>query len=393
MSRMRVPVAVTRADRLILTVLAALAALAVGLVWLTDGIVDPPRPRVSASAVPTIGLAVAWGGGGARVLRAAGPARSAGLRPGDRIVAVGDLETPGPAAIREAVRACRDGDTLRIEARRSVPGGETTAILADVIVAVRPPSPGDVGLPYEDVSFRNADGLNLRGWYVPPPRGGLGRAPAIAWGHGNAADRRQWLFAAAAVHEAGVAQLLFDFTGRGDSDGDVISLGAHEAGDLRSALDMLAARPEIDPLRLATGGKSMGAAAAILEAAGDARVRALVLDSPYADLMGVVDHAFASRHLPAFPLAPVLMKIAGWRASYDPWAVRPVDAIGKIRAPILLFHGTADTIVPFADARRLAAAARGPVTLVSLPGLGHNDPRPDGTAERIASFLRSTLAR
>src|SRR5262249_18550454 len=150
-----------------------------------------------------------------------------------------------------------DGEMLRIEARRGGPGAGETAVLADVRVSVRKPSPADEGLPYEEGSFRDGEGLILRGGFVPAMGGGGGGPPGIAWGHGNASDRRQWMGVAVAVHEAGIGQLLFDFTGRGDSDGDVITLGAHEASDLRAALDALAARGDVDPLRLAVGGKSM----------------------------------------------------------------------------------------------------------------------------------------
>jgi uncharacterized protein len=392
-TRVRVPVAFTRIDRIVLAVVLVLAAGGAAIVWITDGIVAPPRPRVSESSRPMVGLALRAEGGGLVVRRSLGPARQAGLLPGDRIVEFGGLRDPDVEAVARRVGGCADGEIVRVEARRGPAGPGETAVLADVKVVVQHVSPADEGLAYADVAFRNAQGLTLRGWYIPPPAAGSGRAPAIAWGHGNASDRRQWLPVAAAVHEAGMAQMLFDFRGRGDSDGEVISLGAHEAGDMRAALDALAARPEVDPLRLATGGKSMGASAALIEAAGDARVKALVLDSPFADLIGVVDHTIAAYHLPPAIFGPVLMKVAGWRAGYDPWGVRPVDDIAKIKAPILLFHGDADTLIPFADARRLTQAAGGRVTLVPLHGLDHNSRRPDDLGDRVAAFLTSVLAR
>jgi pimeloyl-ACP methyl ester carboxylesterase len=193
------------------------------------------------------------------------------------------------------------------------------------------------------------------------------------------------------VHEAGFAQIFFDFTGRGESDGDVITLGAHEAGDLRAALDMLTARPEVDPRRLALGGRSMGAVAAILEAADDPRVGALVLDSPYADLEDTVDRAIGAYHLPPFLVRPVLLRFAGWRANFDPGAVSPRRTIGRVKAPILLLHGSADEIVPLADALALKSAAAGKTTLLTLEGQGHNTPRPQDAIDRIATFLRTTL--
>jgi dipeptidyl aminopeptidase/acylaminoacyl peptidase len=390
-ARVRVPIAFTKIDRWLIGAFVVVAGAAAGVLWLSQAMVAPPRPRVSASDRPTIGLALRADAGVLRVVRAAGPAQEAGLRAGDRIAAIDERKSPTLSDLADRVRAAGNGQMLKIEARRGLEGREETVVLADVKVAVRGVSPADEGLPYEDVAFRNTDGLTLRGWYLPPPPDGVGRAPAIAYGHGNATDRRQWLPVALAVHEAGFAQLLFDFTGRGESDGEVITLGAHEAGDLRSALDSLAARPEVDPLRLAVGGRSMGAVAALFLAADDARVKALVLDSPFADLKALVDRTLASHHVPPVLLRPILLSVAGWRAHYAPGSVRPIEAIRKVKAPILLFHGTKDTLIPFDDALAFKATAAGPFTLVPLVGLDHNAPRPAAYQDRIVTFLTQLL--
>jgi len=390
-ARVRVPIAFTRIDRWLIGVLVAAGGAAAFVLWLSEAMIAPPRPRVSESGRPTIGLSVEADAGGLRVTAATGPAREAGLRRGDRIVAVDGKKAMTAGDLAEVVSGAGDGKTVNVEALRRRGGGDETAVMADVKVVVQTVSPADQGLQYEDVSFPNADGLALRGWYIRPPADGSGRAPAIAYGHGNAADRRHWLPLALAVHEAGFAQLLFDFTGRGESDGEVITLGVHEAGDLRAALDTLAAKPEVDPMRLAVAGRSMGAAAALFLAANDARVKALVLDSPFADLTALVDRVLAGEHLPPFIVRPMLFAVAGWRAHYTPGSVRPVEAIRKVKVPILLLHGDKDTVVPFEDALALKAAAGGKLTLVPLPGLDHNTPRPDAYRNQVVEFLSHTL--
>jgi len=385
-NRVGVPVAFTRLDRWLIGAGVVLAAGLALLLYLSQAIVAPPRPRVSESGRPTVGVALRESSRGLVLAATSGPAREAGLRGGDRVVRVGTSTSPTAAMFQRAIEGRHEGDFVEIEAMR-----EETRVLANVAVAIRPITPGDIGLPFEEVSFRNGDGLTLRGWYVPPPPGTPGRVPAVAYGHGNGADRRHWLPVALAVHRAGFAQVLFDFTGRGESDGDVITLGFHEANDLRAACDLLAGRSEVDPLRLAIAGRSMGAVAAIYEAKDDARVKALVLDSPYADLPALVARTLGAFHLPAFLIERPLLAIAGWRANYAPATVRPVDAIKGVHVPILLFHGEADRLVPFDDAKALKAAASGPVTLVALPGLDHDDPRPDAATDQMVAFLAKTL--
>jgi fermentation-respiration switch protein FrsA (DUF1100 family) len=71
--------------------------------------------------------------------------------------------------------------------------------------------------------------------------------------------------------------------------------------------------------------------------------------------------------------------------------VKPINAIGKIKVPILLFHGDKDTLVPYDDALAFKAEAKGPFTLVTLTGLDHNTPRPGSYEERIVSFLEQSL--
>ncbi len=392
MARVHVPIAFTRIDRWLTGAIVVAVVTVATLVWLSQSMVAPSRPRISESKRPTIGLAVRSDGPRIRVARAAGPSREAGLRTGDAIVAVDGLAVPIPAVIDDVLRTKSAGQSVHVEARRKSADDQEEAVLAEVKVAERDISPADIGLPFEDVSFRNADGLTLRGWYLPPPSEGGGRAPAIAYGHGSESDRRQWLPVALAVHEAGFAQILFDFTGRGESDGEVITLGAHEHADLRSALDVLTARAEVDPLRLGIAGRDMGAVAAIELAAGDARVKAVVLDSAYADVAILADHMVAAHHLPAGLIRPILFRVSGWRAHYNPASVQPVEAIRKVKVPVLLFHGDHDTLVPYQHAQALRDAAGGPFELDPLPGLDHDSPRPGDYADRIARFLTRTIS-
>jgi putative phosphoribosyl transferase len=131
------------------------------------------------------------------------------------------------------------------------------------------------------VSFKNAHGRRLSGLLVLPPSGGPHPVAVFAhgWGSGKGSPRNRAV--AEALLAAGFAALLFDFTGHGESEGspDESTLG-QQVEDLGAALDAVETFDDVDAGRIGVVGASSGAAVAIMRAATDARVRALVLRSP-----------------------------------------------------------------------------------------------------------------
>jgi fermentation-respiration switch protein FrsA (DUF1100 family) len=71
-----------------------------------------------------------------------------------------------------------------------------------------------------------------------------------------------------------------------------------------------------------------------------------------------------------------------------------LDNIGRmptIHCPTLIFHGTADMLVPITMGRDVAAAAAGPVEFVMIEGAGHNDTYDMGGKayqNKMASFIK-----
>jgi fermentation-respiration switch protein FrsA (DUF1100 family) len=62
-----------------------------------------------------------------------------------------------------------------------------------------------------------------------------------------------------------------------------------------------------------------------------------------------------------------------------------------IRCPTLIFHGTADMLVPMRMGQDVAAAAGGPVEFVMIEGSGHNDTYDLGGKtyrDKLAAFVK-----
>ena len=131
-------------------------------------------------------------------------------------------------------------------------------------------------LAVEDLTFPGPDGA-LSGWLV---RGRPG-APAVVLVHGFKSSREEMVGYARFLNAGGYGVLLFDTHGCGRSDGATIGLGATEPRDISAAVAAVATRT--GAAKVAVLGISLGAGAAILAAAGDRAIGAVIADSAWTD--------------------------------------------------------------------------------------------------------------
>jgi uncharacterized protein len=206
----------------------------------------------------------------------------------------------------------------------------------------------------QEVTLATEDGIRLRAWFVPAAAASGGRGPAVMVCNGNAGNRALRAPLAAALSRAGLSVLLFDYRGFGGNPGRPSEDGL--AADARAAQAWLAARPEVDPRRIAYLGESLGAAVA-LRLAVERPPAALVLRSPFTSLADV-----GRLHYPWLPVGLLL-------ADRYPSA----DLVADLTVPVLVVAGERDRIVPAALSRRLYDAAPAPKRFVLVPGADHND--------------------
>jgi fermentation-respiration switch protein FrsA (DUF1100 family) len=183
--------------------------------------------------------------------------------------------------------------------------------------------------------------------------------------------------------------------GSGVSEGEYVTLGAHEVDDLASAISALRARRGGARLPVALWGRSMGAATALLAAAADPRIAALVLDSPFASLPDLLADLAAAQRLP-LPRAltraalALMRRSVSRRAGFDVSAVVPAARAGSCFAPALFGHAPGDEFIPIAHTRRLVARYAGDAACVEFGG-GHNSVRPPEWYASGLAFLAAVL--
>lgn len=212
-----------------------------------------------------------------------------------------------------------------------------------------------------------SDGSRVEAWYFAA-RGAAAsaRSPLAVLFHGNAElidhfdEYADWYLA------RGFAVLIPEYRGYGRSGGTPSEKAI--TADAVAFYDLVIARPEIDPARVAYHGRSLGSAVAVQVAARRAPA-VLILESPFTSIT-----AFAARFLvPGF-------------AVKDPFrSDRVLPTLGK---PLLILHSREDEIIPVSHGRRLAAATAGS-KLVELTG-GHNSglSRQPAYWEAVEGFLR-----
>ena len=250
-------------------------------------------------------------------------------------------------------------------------------------------------LPAEEVSFPSRDGTRLGGWYIPTPASAA-PSPGIALSHGWGRSRAELLPHADLLHRAGFAVLAFDYRHRGESGGDAVTMGLRERGDLLGALDELAARPEVDAERIGVLGMSMGAVVAILVAAGDPRVRAVVAECPYATNEVIMTQSLRHYyHLPSFPIAPLAKWIIERRLGQSLDSVQALAAVTALSPrPLFLIADERDAVLGPQETLRLLRAAGEPKRSWLVPGADHAcgwQAAPEEYERRVVAFLRETL--
>ena len=223
----------------------------------------------------------------------------------------------------------------------------------------------------ERIELAMQDGTRLVGWYLAAQGDAGQRTPALLWFYGNGENIAAIWPIIRDFRPPHAAVLVLDYPGYGASEGKATEAGMYEAADL--AYDELRRRPDVDPKHIYVYGRSLGSAAAT-HVAATREVAGLILESPFTSAKGM-----AARHYRFVPRVMVRLRL---------------DNIGRmptIRCPTLIFHGTADMLVPMRMGQEVAAAAGGPVEFVMIEGSGHNDTYDLGGKtyrDKLAAFVK-----
>lgn len=218
---------------------------------------------------------------------------------------------------------------------------------------------------FKTVSISTPDGETLFALHHPAE---VNEATILVFhGNGDAALFQQPK--GLSLAQAGFGVLLVEYRGYPGSTGKPSEKGL--------LIDGLAA---FDFIRSGNGGaigvyaSSLGTGIAIPLAA-ERDVFAMVLESPFDSIQAIAQNAF-----PWIPMSLLLKH-----------KFRSDDVIGRVDTPLLLIHGSADSVIPIEHGKALFDLAPKGSRFMEVPGAGHNNLSLFGTTDAAIRFFRETL--
>lgn len=213
------------------------------------------------------------------------------------------------------------------------------------------------------VRVETEDGETLVAWWRPPSAPG---APVFLFFDGNAGrpeiQEGRWR----RIVEGGAGFLAVYYRGYSGSSGRPSEQGLY--ADARAGYDWLIAHGYTSR-DIVIHGISLGSGVAT-HLAAERPARALILEAPFTSVDDVARDRYGF-------LAALVIR--------DRFPSR--DRIAAAHMPVLIAHGDADSVIPFAQGQRLFALANEPKEFVRMPGSDHATLVRDGVYEHVWPFL------
>jgi pimeloyl-ACP methyl ester carboxylesterase len=249
-------------------------------------------------------------------------------------------------------------------------------------------TPDKYGLEYEDVAFQSADGLTIKGWFIPAePAGERDRVVIIT--HPFPFNRHGFLVKnqgplplfktdvdllqiAPALHQAGYSVLMFDFRNHGESASGLTGVGLTEYQDVLGAISYLKSRPSLRSPQIGFVSFCMGANSTIVALSkGEktvAGVKFLVAVQPIS--VSVFFHRYMSNvYTPlSLYLIPIVDRFVQWRGGFAFREMTPLAYAKDVKVPTLVIQARKDPWFEVGDVEGIYDALAGPKEMWWIEG-------------------------
>jgi pimeloyl-ACP methyl ester carboxylesterase len=252
-------------------------------------------------------------------------------------------------------------------------------------------SPQVYGLPFEDIHFTTGDNLQLHGWWIPSEKS----SRTIIFLHGFNGSMDPDLKYASRFVRDGFNVLMFDFRNHGRSEGKTTSLGAGEVLDAEAAIHYARTRGSE---KIGLFGFSMGGRVALLTAARDNKIAAIVSDGGPVRFSTAIIKGLKNKGIPR-GIRQVFTLMIQFGASFrsgnnlftnDPVRIKP----GQLIVPTLLIHGENDPFTTLKDLQQMVSLIGAKADLWVVSGVGHRETDeldPETYLKKIIAFFNTWM--
>jgi uncharacterized protein len=244
---------------------------------------------------------------------------------------------------------------------------------------------------FENIQMPTEDQLTINAYYHPSTNGA-----AVILLHEYRASHKQMIPYANLLVTNGYGVILFDFRAHGESSGEMVSFGKYEVLDVDAAYKYLIDQPGIDPEKIGILGNSMGGATAILYAAQNEKIKAVITQCPIVSMSDQVRYQLKRMNFPMTWLEQPFIEF--WLSQK---IGAPLDTFSSIKQitsiaprPVFIMIGGEDDLVDPDSIQSLYQAAGEPKTLWYDPEVKHVDfynTYPQEFEERILEFFSKYL--
>ena len=219
------------------------------------------------------------------------------------------------------------------------------------------------------------------------------KMPVVIYLHGNASSRLEGLNTLNILLPHNINLFIVDLPGCGYSEGEYISLGYYESYDVGIIVDFLENLPSVSNIGI--WGRSMGASTGLIYAHRDKRIKALCLDSPFANFCRLARELTKQYiSLPDFLINGVLKIIGNTiedKIGIDIFKLNPIEEAENTFQPALFIHAINDKLINVQHAMDIFNIYGGEKSLKCSEVGGHNSKRPKRLTQEIGNFFENYL--
>ena len=219
------------------------------------------------------------------------------------------------------------------------------------------------------------------------------KMPVVIYLHGNSSSRLEGLNTLSILLPRNINLFIVDLPGCGHSEGEYISLGYYESYDVGVIVDFLENLPGVGNIGI--WGRSMGASTALIYAHRDKRIKAICLDSPFANFCRLARELTKQYiSLPDFLINGVLSIIGSTiknKNGMDIFKLNPIETAEKTFQPAIFIHAINDKLINLQHAIDIFNIYGGEKSLKCSEIGGHNSKRPKRLNQEIANFFEKYL--